>query len=99
MHIQSELGQARVAGPAFERELAALLIEALNIEATVDEIDPLDPLYDGPLGLDSIDMLEIALSVSKRYGIQLRADDANNHGIFASLRSLAAHIESHRPAG
>jgi acyl carrier protein len=48
------------------------------------------------LGLDSIDALEIALAISQRYGFQLKSDDQRNHRIFASLRSLAAHIERHR---
>jgi acyl carrier protein len=28
--------------------------------------------------------------------VQLRSDDERNHRIFASLRSLAAHIAGHR---
>jgi acyl carrier protein len=82
--------------PAFERELTQLCVSALNLEMTVDEIDPAAPLYDDGLGLDSIDILEIALVVSKKYGLQLRADDENNKQIFASLRSLAQHIQAHR---
>jgi acyl carrier protein len=38
----------------------------------------------------------MALAISKAYGVQLRSDDERNHQIFASLRSLAAHIEKHR---
>lgn len=81
---------------AFERELTELCVSALNLEMSADEIDPAVPLYDDGLGLDSIDILEIALVVSKKYGLQLRADDENNKQIFASLRSLARHIEAHR---
>lgn len=81
---------------AFERELAEVFVTALNLEMTPQEIDPAAPLYDDGLGLDSIDILEIALVVSKRYGLQLRADDENNQQIFASLRSLARHIQAHR---
>lgn len=82
--------------PAFERELAALCVEALNLDLAVDDVDATLPLYEDGLGLDSIDILEIALVVSKRYGLQLRADDENNLHIFASLRSLARHIQAHR---
>lgn len=81
---------------ALERELAALMVEALNLEAAADEIDPTAPLYGDGLGLDSIDILELALEVSRRYGLQLRSDDANNESIFRSLRSLAAHVAAHR---
>lgn len=79
-----------------ERELAALLVQALNLEVAPDEIDPNAPLYGEGLGLDSIDILEVALEVSRRYGFQLRSDDANNPQIFRSLRSLAAHVAQHR---
>lgn len=51
------------------------------------------------LGLDSIDALEMALEISKRYGFQLRSDDENNIRIFSSLRSLAAHIEANKTKG
>jgi acyl carrier protein len=81
---------------AFESELAALIVQALNLEISPDEIDPDAPLFGEGLGLDSIDMLEIALAVSKKYGFKLRSDDADNERIFASLRALTAHIEKHR---
>ncbi|WP_295642693.1 phosphopantetheine-binding protein [uncultured Methylibium sp.] len=79
-----------------ERELAELLVQALNLEVAPAEIDPTAPLYGDGLGLDSIDILEVALEVSRRYGFQLRSDDENNVVIFQSLRSLAAHVAQHR---
>jgi acyl carrier protein len=82
---------------ANERELAELVIAALNLEGvSPDDIDPQAPLFKTGLALDSIDALELALEISKRYGFQLRSDDENNVRIFASLRSLAAHIAEHR---
>lgn len=81
-----------------QREVAALLVEALNLEIAAETIDPQAPLYGEGLGLDSIDILEVALVVSKRYGFQLRSDDQDNIRIFASLASLVDHIASHRTA-
>ena len=82
---------------AGERELAELIIAALNLEGVaVSDIDPEAPLFKTGLGLDSIDALELALEISKRYGFQLRSDDENNVRIFSSLRSLATHIEQNR---
>ena len=75
-------------------EVAQLIVEALNLEVTADEIEPDAPLFGDGLGLDSIDVLEIALVISKRYGFQLRSDNADNTRIFASLRALTAHIAS-----
>lgn len=79
-----------------ELELAALIVTTLNLEVQAVEIDPMAPLYHEGLGLDSIDVLEIALAVSKTYGVRLRADDDNNLKIFSSLRSLNDYIQQHR---
>ena len=79
-----------------QRELAALLVEALNLDIAPESIDPQAPLYGEGLGLDSIDILEVALVVSQRYGFQLRSDDDENLRIFKSLASLADHVAAHR---
>jgi len=79
-----------------ELELAGLIVTTLNLEVKATDIDPLGPLYGEGLGLDSIDILEAALAISKTYGVQLRSDDENNLKIFSSLRSLNNHIQHHR---
>ena len=61
-----------------QREVAALLVEALNLDLAAESIDPTAPLYGEGLGLDSIDILEVALVVSQRYGFQLSSDDEDN---------------------
>ena len=81
-----------------EKELAVLLVNALNLEVAPEDIVPTDPLYGEGLGLDSIDILEVALEVSRRYGFQLRSDDERNQQIFQSLRTLATHVAQHRVA-
>ena len=86
--------------PALERELASLFVQALNLEMAATDIDAETSLFgngqEQGLGLDSIDILEVALEVSQRYGFQLRSDDENNQKIFQNLRSLAAHVAQHR---
>jgi acyl carrier protein len=79
-----------------QHEVAGLLVEALNLEIAPDTIDPHAPLYGDGLGLDSIDILEVALVVSQRYGFQLRSDDEDNIRIFTSLASLTDHIAAHK---
>lgn len=80
-----------------ELELARLIVTALNLETRAEDIDPAAPLYGEGLGLDSIDILEVALAVSKAYGVKLRADDESNRAIFSSLRNLSQHIQRQRP--
>jgi acyl carrier protein len=84
------------ASNALEAELAALFVRALNLDTAAEAIDPTASLFGDGLGLDSIDILEVALEVSQHYGFQLRSDDENNHHIFQSLRSLATHVAAHR---
>ena len=85
---------------AAQHELATLIVESLNLEA-VDpaKIDADAPRFGGELGLDSIDALEIALAVTRRYGFQLRSDHPDNQRIFASLRELSVFVEAHRGQG
>ncbi|NNM64297.1 MAG: acyl carrier protein [Burkholderiales bacterium] len=84
------------ADPVFILDIARLIVASLNLEIAAADIDPDAPLYGDGLGLDSIDILEIALVVSKQYRVQLRADDADNHRIFSSLRHLANHVAALR---
>jgi acyl carrier protein len=79
-----------------ERQIATLIIEELRLDVAVDSIDPAAPLYGEGLGLDSIDLLEIALVVSQRYGVQLRSDDVQNKHIFSSLGALANYVAQAR---
>ncbi|MCE1243544.1 phosphopantetheine-binding protein [Oryzomicrobium sp.] len=82
--------------PALQQEVAELIVSALNLDVAPTDIAPADSLYGEGLGLDSIDILEVALVVSKRYGFQLRADNEDNVRIFRSLESLTRHIAANR---
>jgi acyl carrier protein len=79
-----------------ELEVARLIVDHLHLEVSAEQIDPDGALFGDGLGLDSIDALEIALAISQQYGFQLKSDDEENDRIFASLRSLAAHVERQR---
>lgn len=84
------------ASPELQSEVAGLIVSALNLDVSPEEIQPDAPLYGEGLGLDSIDILEVALVVSKRYGFQLRSDNADNVKIFSSLASLTQHIAANK---
>lgn len=95
-HVEKGSGMS-VAATA-EREMAQLLVTALNLDSVnADGIVPEAPLFGhaaAGLGLDSIDALEIALAVQQKYGVELRADDRNSKQIFGSLRALSAYVQS-----
>ena len=87
---------AAISIDALMREVAELIVEALNLDLQPDAVLPDEPLYGEGLGLDSIDMLEISLVISKRFGFQLRSDADNNEQTYASLRSMSMYIASQR---
>lgn len=79
-----------------ELELAQMIITTLDLDLRAEDISPEAPLFGDGLGLDSIDVLEVALAVSRRYGVKLRSDDEASERIFSCLRSLNQHIQEHR---
>lgn len=80
-----------------EQEVKALIIDVLQLEdITPDDIDSEAPLFVEGLGLDSIDALEIGVALQKRYGITLAAESQETRRHFASVRALAAMIETNR---
>jgi len=103
MHDDQKLIDASSTAPdaiasteALQREVAELMVECLNLGVAADQILADSPLYEDGLGLDSIDVLEIALVVSKRYGLHLRDDNVDNEHIFSSLRNLSDYIANKR---
>ena len=80
-----------------ETEVKQLIIDVLQLEDIgVDDIDSDAPLFVEGLGLDSIDALELGVALQKRYGISLSAEAEDTRSHFASVRALAALIETHR---
>ena len=78
-------------------ELKSLLVSELNLEdITPDQIDADAPLFGEGLGLDSIDALELAVILDKKYGIKIQSSDDRNEQIFSSLSALATFILENR---
>lgn len=89
---------ATTSAPSLE-QVEALVIRTLHLEEVgVTAIDPDDALFGSGLGLDSIDALELALAITKEYGLTISSEDPNIQQIFASLRNLAAHIAKQQGA-
>jgi acyl carrier protein len=78
---------------ALKRKLKELLIERLKFEdMTPEDIADDDPLFDGGLGLDSIDALEIVVMLESEFGIKVKNENsARNY--FRSISSLAELVE------
>jgi acyl carrier protein len=78
-------------------ELKTLMIEGLHLEDIgPDDIELDAPLFGEGLGLDSIDALEIAVLLDRKYGVRISSGDERNPEIFASLSALAEFVAANR---
>ena len=83
--------------PSLEADLKQLIVDALMLEdVKAHDIETDAPLFIEGLGLDSIDALELAMALERRYGVSFRPDDEQNRQIFSSVRTLAEHVRAHR---
>ena len=74
-------------------ELPQKIVTTLNLpDINPDEIDPDEQLVGGRLGIDSIDVLEMVMLIEKDYGVIIDSKELGAK-VFASLRTLAEHIE------
>jgi acyl carrier protein len=86
---------------AFEKELLDLICTTCKL----DDIDPntvsnTDPLIgpESPLGIDSIDALEIAVTVQQEYGVRMDSENTSRT-VLQTLATLAAYIRQNDGAG
>jgi len=78
-------------------EVKEFIVSSLALEdVSVEEIETDAPLFGEGLSLDSIDALELALAITKRYGIKLDGDNAEIREHFYSVKTLASFISSRR---
>jgi acyl carrier protein len=85
-------------------EIKALIVKELNLEgrdpATIDDEAPLfGKTDDGKgLGLDSLDALQLAMSIEEHFGVRIPEGD-EARPIFRSVSALAAHVAAVRSQG
>ena len=78
-----------------ELEIKKLIIESLNLEDMApDDIDNQGELFGDGLGLDSIDALELGIALTKKYGIELEANDSRTRDHFRNVASLAELVRT-----
>jgi acyl carrier protein len=78
-----------------QQELKAFIMNLEDI-TPADIGDDTQLFADDGLGLDSIDALELVLSLKKKYGIVLEANDEKTRQHLRSVASLAELIEANR---
>ena len=73
-----------------------MLISALKLDLTIDQIADDAPLFSDKEGLrlDSLDALQLAVSVEETFGVPV-ADEAAGKEAFRSVRTLADYVRAH----
>jgi acyl carrier protein len=81
-----------------KHDIKELIISSLNLsDVTPEQIVDDAPLFQEGLGLDSIDALELAVAIERKYRVTI-PDEAVGKKVFSSVSSLAAYVGEHRPA-
>ena len=84
---------------ALIEQVKQMIIDSLRIEdMTPAEIKTDAPLFGEGLGLDSIDALQLVVSMEKQFGVVV-PDAATGTTVFVSVRSMAGYIAEHRTSG
>jgi acyl carrier protein len=82
-------------------ELRELIAQACDLDpARVAALGEEDPIVgpESPLGLDSLDALEIVTAIQRRYGVRIDSQNTSLR-VLASLRALARFIDEQTRAG
>ena len=82
---------------ALKKEIKELIISSLNLEdVTPESIDDAAPLFQSGLGLDSIDALELAVALERKFKVSI-PDEAVGKKVFSSVSALAQYVSENRP--
>jgi len=78
-------------------ELKRLLVEALKLDdVQPEEIEDGAPLFGAGLGLDSIDALELAVAIERRFKVAIPDEEVGKRA-FLSIDALAAYVAEQKP--
>lgn len=74
------------------KQLKELMVTELNLEGkSPSDIDDAGPLFGEGLGLDSLDALQLAMTIEESFGVRI-PDGAEARPIFASVNTIVDYI-------
>ena len=81
----------------YKQDIKELIITSLNLaDVTPEQIVDDAPLFQEGLGLDSIDALELAVAIERKYRVTI-PDEAVGKKVFSSVTALADYVAQNRP--
>ncbi len=85
---------------SFKYELLELICTTCNVQdVDLEQVRNDDPLIgpDSPLGIDSIDALEIAVTIQQQFGVRMDSENTSRE-VLQNLTTLSNHIKQHQAA-
>lgn len=78
----------------FKKELKELIIKECDLDISPDDIRDDDPIFGGssPIGLDSIDALQVSIAIQNMYGVVI-TDSKELRRVMTSINSFADYIK------
>ncbi len=82
---------------ALAQELLTMIVEVCRIREPLPEVALDAPLIgpDSPLGIDSLDAVEIVFTVQNRYKVHIGSEEGSRQ-VLASLGALTAFVAANR---
>ena len=76
------------------KDIKKRIVENLKLTLDPAQIETDAPLFDGGLGLDSLDVLELVVMLDRDYQVKILNMEEGKKA-FASVRSIAQYVTEH----
>jgi acyl carrier protein len=76
------------------RRIRKILIERLQVRREFDELDPDTPLFGAGIGLDSVDSVELVVSIETEFGLKLKQELSGRRFMrtINTMADMVAHL-------
>ena len=78
----------------FKTRLKQLIIDECEIDVEIEEIDDDGPIFgsESQLGLDSIDVFQLAIAIQSNYGVKI-TDSKEMQRVLRSINTFADYLQ------
>lgn len=82
----------RVSEIGLYERVKKMIVKAVKLKIPPEDIENSKPLFEGGLGLDSIDALELVIAIEKEFGVRI-PDSTIGKKVLISVDTIVAYIK------